>query len=47
MGCMVMSKMGDEKLAEGRCPESGDKKEVRKIKTTMGDCIISDLERIG
>ena len=42
-----MSKMADEKLAKGRCPESGEKMEVRKIKTTMGDCIKSDLERVG
>ena len=36
--------MGDEKLAESRCPESGGEMEARKIEIAMEDCIKSNLE---
>ena len=40
-------KMGDEKLAESRYPESGGELEVRKkTNIAMGNCIKSDLERM-
>ena len=47
MGCSCRKKMGDEKLAESRCPESGWKMDPRKTDIAMGDCITSDLERVG
>ena len=34
-----MEKMGDEKLAESRCPESGGEMEARKTEIAMGDCV--------
>ena len=39
--------MGDEKLAESRCPECGGEMEARKIEIAMGDYIKSDIERVG
>ena len=32
---------------ESRCPEIGGEMEVRKTKIAKGDCIKSDLERVG
>jgi len=39
-----VERMGDEKLAEIRCPESGVKKDARK---TIGRTGLRDLERVG
>ena len=39
--------MGEEKLAEVRCPESGGGKKARKTEIAMGDCVGRDLERVG
>ena len=39
--------MTHEKLAKSRCQESEREKEVRKTKTEMGDCIKSDLDKVG
>ena len=39
--------MGDEKLAEIRCPERGGEKEVRKTENVMEDCVERDQERVG
>ena len=32
---------------ESRCPENGGEMEARKTEIAMGDCIKSDLERVG
>ena len=37
-----VERMGDEKLAEIRCPEK-----ARKTKNAMGGCVKRDLERVG
>ena len=37
-----VEKIGDEKLAESRCPESGAEMEARKSEIAIGDC-----ERVG
>ena len=42
-----VERMGDEKLGESRCPESGGEKEVRKTEIVMGDCIKRFVERVG
>ena len=34
-------------MAESRCPESGWEMEVNKTEIAMGDCIKSDIERVG
>ena len=40
-------KTGDQKLVESRCSETGGEMEARKIAIAMGDCIKSDIERLG
>ena len=47
MGWSSCRTMGDYKLAESRCPESGGEMETRKIEIAMVDCIKSGLERAG
>ena len=42
-----VEKMGDGKLAESRCPEGGGEMEAMKTEIAMGDCIKSDLQRVG
>ena len=42
-----MSKVGDEKLAEIRCTESGWKKEVREKVNVMGGDCDKTCERVG
>ena len=42
-----IEQMRDEKLAESRCPESGGEMESRKTEIAMGDCIKTDIERVG
>ena len=42
-----VEKMGDEKLAESRCPESEREMDAKKTKIAMVDCIKNDLERVG
>ena len=32
---------------EGRWPECGGEMEARKTEIAMGDCVMSDLERVG
>ena len=34
-------------MAESRCPESGVEMETKKTEIAMGDCIKSDLEKVG
>ena len=43
-GFVMWKKFGDDKLAnESRCPEM----EATKSEIAMGDCVKSDLERVG
>ena len=42
-----VEKLRDDNLAECRCQGSGGEMEVRKTESAMGDCIKSDLERVG
>ena len=47
-GFVMWNKLGDDKLAnESRCPEGGWKMEATKSEIAMGDCVKSDLERVG
>ena len=47
-GLVMWKQLGDDKLAESRCPESGGKLEAAtKTEIAMGDCLKSDLERVG
>ena len=39
--------MGDDKLAESRCPESGREMEARKSELARKDCDKTDLEKVG
>ena len=32
---------------ESRCPENGGQQEARKTKIAIGDCIKSNIERVG
>ena len=44
----TVTKMEDEKNGkESRCPEIGEEMEARRTEIAMGDCIESDLERVG
>ena len=42
-----VERMGNEKLADIRCPESGGDKEARKTRMRWKDCVRRDLERVG
>ena len=42
-----VGKMGLEKLTENRCTESGGEMDAMKTEIAMGDCLKSDIERVG
>ena len=42
-----VERMGDEHVAEIRCPASGGKKEARKMRLRWKDCVRTDLHRVG